>query len=141
MKSFALIIVSLLLAPPVTASDGKLMKILIAFGSSTVEATLKDNPAARDLFSMLPLTVTLEDYASTEKIAYLPRRLVTTDSPAGFTASTGDLAYYAPWGNLAIFYRDGKYAAALVHLGRIDSGLDALKTSSSQKITISRSVP
>jgi hypothetical protein len=50
--------------------------------------------------------VTLEDYAATEKITYLSRKLSTANSPAGSQPSSGDIAYYAPWGNLAFFYKD-----------------------------------
>ncbi|GAB7216701.1 cyclophilin-like fold protein [Dickeya oryzae] len=52
---------------------------------------------------MLPLTLKLEDYAGTEKIAYLPRKLTTQGAPAGIDPDVGYLTYYAPWGNLAIF--------------------------------------
>ena len=48
------------------------------------------------------MTMTLEDYASTEKITYLSRKLSTADAPAGVDPDAGDITYYAPWGNLAI---------------------------------------
>ncbi|MNU08615.1 hypothetical protein D3C72_2547400 [compost metagenome] len=38
----------------------------------------------------------------------------------------GDLTYYAPWGNLAIFYKDFDYSSGLIHLGVIESGIDRL---------------
>ena len=40
--------------------------------------------------------------------------------------SIGDIAYYAPWGNLAIFYRDFPYSPGLIKLGVIDTGGEAL---------------
>lgn len=46
---------------------------------------------------LLPLTLTLEDYASTEKISDLPKRLSTQGAPAGIDPSVGDVTYYAPW--------------------------------------------
>ena len=76
--------------------------------------------------SLLPLTLTLTDYAETEKVADLPRRLSTADAPAGVDPDVGDIAYYAPWKNLAIFYRDAVYATGLVKLGSIDSGIREL---------------
>lgn len=57
------------------------MKIRITVGGTAVTATLADNATARDFASLLPLTLTLEDYASTEKIGYPPRKL--TDEGAG----------------------------------------------------------
>jgi hypothetical protein len=80
------------------------MKIRITVNDRVLTATLDDTAAARDFATQLPLAMTLEDYASTEKIAYLPRKLNTAGAPGGMTPAAGDIAYYAPWGNLAVFY-------------------------------------
>jgi hypothetical protein len=61
-----------------------------------VTGTLADSEAARDFASLLPLSLTLEDYAATEKISDLPKPLSTSSAPAGITPKVGDLAYYAP---------------------------------------------
>jgi hypothetical protein len=82
------------------------------------------------------LPITLEDYASTEKIAYMPRKLSTAGAPAGVDPAVGDITYYAPWGNLAIFYRDSGYAKGLVRLGSLDSGVEMLSTWGPLKVTI-----
>mgnify|MGYP000803812469 CR=1 FL=1 len=63
------------------------------------------------------LELTCKDFNNTEKVAYLPRRLDTQGAPAGFDPQTGSFAYYAPWGNLAFFYRDYSYANSLIELG------------------------
>lgn len=77
-------------------------------------AALEGSASAADFASMLPLSLTLDtDYAATEKIAYLPRTLTTAGAPAGVDPAVADIAYYAPWGNLAIFYRDAGYATGL----------------------------
>lgn len=76
--------------------------------------------------ALLPITVTLKDYAHTEKIAMLPRKLSTRGVPAGVDPSVGDFTYYAPWGNLAIFYKDFDYSSGLAPLGRVESGLESL---------------
>jgi len=102
------------------------MKIRINIDGTTAAAVLDDNAVARDLSSLLPLSLTLADYADSERIAYLPRKLSTKDAPAGSDASVGDIAYYAPWGNLAIYYRDFGYSTGLVRLGRIESGIEKL---------------
>jgi hypothetical protein len=103
------------------------LKIRIDVDGTTLSATLADGEASRDFASLLPLVLTLEDYASTEKIADLPRTLSTTGAPPGTDAAVGDLSYYAPWGNLALFYRPAEYAEGLVRLGRIDAGVEALR--------------
>jgi hypothetical protein len=114
------------------------MNIRLTINGKAINANLITNATAKDFLSLLPMTVTLDDYAATEKITYLPRKLSTADAPAGSDPSVGDLAYYAPWGNLAIFYRDSGYAKGLVPLGRIDSGIEALSVSGSLKATIER---
>jgi hypothetical protein len=117
------------LAPAMAAvaQDANTMKIRFTMdGKELATATLKDNATARELVALLPITLMLEDYAGTEKISYLPRKLSTA----------GDISYYAPWGNLAIFYKDFRYSKALVLLGRIDSGIEALRTPGPLKVTI-----
>jgi hypothetical protein len=74
---------------------------------------------------LLPLTLTLGDYASTEKISDLPKKLFTKEAPPGSDPSVGDLAYYAPWGNVALFYKDFDYSRGLIKVARIDSGMNA----------------
>ena len=112
------------------------MKINIDVEGATITATLDDSPAAKDFASLLPLTLTLDDYNSTEKISNLPRRLSIEGAPAGIDQSPGDLTYYAPWGNLVIFYRDFGYSRGLVKLDAIVSGGEALDVPGSVKVTI-----
>ena len=112
------------------------MKIRLKINGQSTTATLYDNPTARDFLSMLPLTLTLEDYASTEKIAYPPRKLSTQGAPAGIDPDVGDIAYYAPWGNLALYYKDFGYSAGLIRIGRFDAGVEALSARGSLKVTI-----
>ena len=114
------------------------MRIRLTFDGKAVEATLLDNATARDFLSLLPMTLTLDDYNSIEKIGYPARKLATAGAPAGVDPSVGDIAYYAPWGNLAIFYKDFGYSRGLIGLGRIDSGIEALRVPGSLKVTIER---
>ena len=102
-------------APAATSQDASAqrtnaMKIGIRIQDKVITATLVDNATSRDFVSLLPISLTLEDYAGTEKISNLPRRLSTEGAPAGSHPSIGDIAYYSPWGNLAIFYRDFRYS-------------------------------
>jgi hypothetical protein len=115
-----------------------MVKIRVTIDGMAFTGTPNDNPTAKDFLSLLPLTVTLEDYAATEKITYLPRKLATAGSPAGSKPSVGDLAYYAPWGNLALFYKEAAYARGLVPLGRLGSGIEALRKRGPLKATIER---
>ena len=112
------------------------MKLKITIGDMVLTATLYDNPTSRDFISMLPVTTTLEDYASTEKIFYPDRKLSTEGAPGGFDPSVGDITYYAPWGDVAIFYKDFGYASGLISLGRIeDNGIELLRTAGVEDVT------
>lgn len=124
---------------PIAGQSGQVvnsMKIAIEVEGATIMAVLDNSTAARDFASLLPLTLTLDDYNLTEKISYLPRKLSIESAPAGFDPLPGDLTYYAPWGNLAIFYKDFGYSAGLVKLGAIVSGGEALDVPGSLKATI-----
>jgi hypothetical protein len=120
-----------LLASPALAqqrvrTEEKPMKIRLTAGAKVLTATLLDNATARDFAALLPLTLTLTDYASTEKVSDLPKRLSTKGAPSGTTPSAGDIAYYAPWGNLAIFYKDFSHSSGLIKLGKLDGDVEAL---------------
>jgi hypothetical protein len=112
------------------------MKIRITVDGTELTATLTDSQATQDFLALLPLTLTLEDYAGTEKVSDLPARLSTEGAPEGSDPSVGDIAYYAPWGNLAIYYRDFGYSNGLVILGKIDGGMEAFGVSGSVNATI-----
>jgi hypothetical protein len=112
------------------------MKININVGSEVVTATLIDSKTTQDFISLLPLTLTLEDHANTEKVSDLPRRLSTEDAPAGSDPAVGDIAYYAPWGNLAMYYNDFGYSNGLIILGKIDGDIEALNVPGSVKVTL-----
>ena len=107
-----------------TMVHSKQYKIKITIGNTALTATLSDNPATRDFISLLPLELKLEDYAGTEEITYLPEKLSTEGAPSGCDPSVGDITYYAPWGNLAIFYKDFGYARGLIKLGKIEQGIE-----------------
>jgi hypothetical protein len=124
--------------PPAETSPKSVesMKIRITIGERVITATMHDNATASDFISLLPLTLTLEDYAKAEKISDLPRKLTKEGAPSGSDPSIGDITYYSPWGNLAIFYRDSGYVSGLVILGKIDSGVEALNVPGSLRVTV-----
>tara|TARA_Y100000815_G_scaffold197627_1_gene181124 strand:- start:144 stop:497 length:354 start_codon:yes stop_codon:yes gene_type:complete len=101
-------------------------KITVTVGETQLQATLDDTPAGRDFAAMLPLELRLSDYHGIEKVADLPRKLDTTDAPARYAAKAGDITLYAPWGNMAIFYKQFQAASGLVRLGAFDGPIDAL---------------
>jgi hypothetical protein len=114
------------------------MKIRIDVDGTAVTATFDDTVAAKDFVSLLPLTLTLEDYNRTEKISDLPKKLSTQGAPEGVDPSRGDIAYYAPWGNFAVFYKDFPYSRGLVKLGRLDTRVELFEQSRTLKVTMRR---
>lgn len=100
------------------------LTINTAGGAKETYATLNDNSVSRDLLTRLPLTLEFSDYNRTEKIARLPPDSPawdTSDAPDSCDPAPGDLTMYAPWGNLAVFYRDYGFSRGLVPLGKLDS--------------------
>ncbi|MGC0397422.1 hypothetical protein RKD27_000066 [Streptomyces sp. SAI-126] len=111
------------------------MNIQVTIDGQPVDATLNDHAVARDFASLLPLSLDLEDFHQTERIAYLPRKLDISSAPEPVRVKAGDLAYYAPWGNMALFYRDGGSASAdLIILGHLDIATERLATA--ERITV-----
>lgn len=109
-----------------TVSNHSDVRVKLSFYNEEVVVKMEDNPTSRDFLTLLPLTCKFEDYNGTEKISNLPRKLSTQDAPSGIDPAVGDLTLYAPWGNLAIFYRDYGFSSGLIKLGHIESGIEKL---------------
>ncbi|WP_162528397.1 cyclophilin-like fold protein [Novosphingobium sp. BW1] len=100
--------------------------IQILVDRHVVTGELEPSAAGRDFAALLPLEVTLRDHNRTEKIADLPQRLSIEGAADGADPVIGDIAYYAPWGNLAIYYRDFGYSPGLVRLGHLNGNTAVL---------------
>lgn len=97
------------------------MNIHVKANGKTTVFELNTSPAARDLYAQLPLHINVEDYSDNEKIFYPPKKLNTADTPKA-NAKAGTLAYYAPWGDVVMFYKDFGSAAGLYELGHAIAG-------------------
>lgn len=119
---------------------GEIMNIQLEINGHHLQATLEDTPSGRDFYALLPLTLSAKDYAKTETIADLPRKLTTQGAAAGVDPQIGDITYYAPWGNLALFHHDFGYSRGLIRLGHIDCSSDmisrALQLDSTTTLTL-----
>lgn len=87
---------------------------------------LSGTSTAASLSGMLPLELSFEDFAGTEKISYTPQRLSVSASDMGHSPVAGDLCVYVPWGNLCLFYKDYHYSDELVFVGRIEEGIEEI---------------
>jgi hypothetical protein len=105
-----------------TTGSATAVNIRLTVEGRVVNASLNDSAAARDFATLLPLTLKLSDFHESERIGDLPRRLSTTGAPESADPQAGDLAFYAPWGNLAIYYRDAPPASGVVILGHLADG-------------------
>jgi len=114
------------------------MKVRFSFDRHTVNATLYDNPSARDIATMLPLDLKIEDYSNNEKIAYLPRKLTEDGSGPFGNEQPGDVCYYAPWGDVILFYASYRYSSGLIRLGRVDGGIGPMLTRGEFPLRIER---
>ena len=133
----------LLTAAAITAClifSGNVMaqNIQIKVGDKTYACELNGNDAAKDLASKLPLRLKFEDFGSTERISYLPNSLNLGSAPRSCNPQKGDITYYIPWGNLAIFVRDFRPSENLVPLGKLSpEALKAIQESGSNNVEIS----
>lgn len=115
------------------------MKVWILVGTASMTATLEDNPTARDFADRLPLTLTLRDFGDAEKVSdALPVRLSEAGALATDAGAAGDIAYYAPWRNIAFYRGRGPDAAGVVRIGRIVSGEEILNQPGLLQVTITR---
>jgi hypothetical protein len=104
------------------------MKISLTVNDRRVTAKLADSEVAREFASFLPLTLNMSDLFGREKFAQLPRPL----SAAGkhtYHYSLGEIAYWPPGPDVALFYRhDGEAIPdpGIIKIGRVTSDIDAL---------------
>lgn len=105
------------------ASENQMaMKIRVKVNGNTAVFELNNSLAARDLYAQLPLSIKVENYSSNEKIFYPPKKLNTSDTPPADGGQAGTLAYYAPWGDVVMFYKGFSSAPGLYELGHVTSG-------------------
>src|SRR3954453_21127826 len=102
--------------------------VRITFGDTDRTVRLHDNATARDLAAQLPLTLTFRDHNSVEKTAPLPRELSLDGAPAGHDPVAGDSGYWAPDGDLVLYYDDAApYWNGIVRVGEFDGAMAAVE--------------
>ncbi|SIQ92188.1 cyclophilin-like fold protein [Halanaerobium kushneri] len=97
------------------------MGIRVESDGKTIVFKLNESTAARSLYEQLPMTIEVENYSNNEKIFYPENKLDVSDTPAA-DAKDGTLGYYAPWGDVIMFYGDFGSASGLYELGKVVSG-------------------
>jgi len=121
-----------------TTKDGDSMKIIVKVGDKALTATLIDSKTAKDLVSLLPLTLTMNDLFGREKFGHLPRP-ISTDGKRTHTYEVGDIAYWSPGPDVAIYYRhDGEKIPnpGIIVIGKLDPGVEAFHVPGSVEVKI-----
>ena len=72
------------------------------------------------------LQLEAENFSNNKKSFYPPEKLNTSDTPQA-DARAGTLAYYAPWGDVVMFYDRFGSAAGLYELGHAVSGSEYIR--------------
>jgi hypothetical protein len=120
--------------------DDAVVGTVVRFTSATtsVDVTIdEDSPATRDFLSMLPLTISVEEYAGREKISYLPRELNHEGTP-GSDPEDGDLIYFTPWGNLGFYYNTSgiDHSGQTLHIGTYNASREQLTQLEGENVTV-----
>jgi hypothetical protein len=105
--------------------------IRISFGDTQLTGRLSDNATSRALADQLPLTLSFRDHNGVEKTAPLPRELSLDGAPDGHDPTAGDIGYWAPGGDLVLYYDDGApYFDGIVRIGEFEGDMEALERQS-----------
>jgi hypothetical protein len=125
-----------------TTKGGDNMKITLKIGGKAVTATLTDSKTAHEFVSLLPLTVTMSDLFGREKFAHLPRA-ISTDGKRTHTYEVGDIAYWSPGPDVAVYYRHDDEEIprpGIIVIGKLDSGVEAFNVPGSLEVKITANV-
>lgn len=114
-------VMALFLISTLYAKQGENMTIHVKSNGHTTVFKLNDSDASKALYAQLPLSIEVENFGGNEKIFYPPQKLTTNNTPSA-NAKNGTLAYYAPWGDVVMFYKDFGSAGGLYELGEAVDG-------------------
>jgi hypothetical protein len=113
---------------PTTSGDTRPagIRVQLTISDTRLTGELLDNATARALAAQLPLTLTMSDLGSVEKVGELPMGLSTAGAPRGADPSVGDIGLYAPWNNFVLYYGDQSYHDGIIQLGTLDGSVDEI---------------
>ncbi|HXF96908.1 MAG TPA: cyclophilin-like fold protein [Gemmatimonadales bacterium] len=120
-----------------SSTPANVVKLRIRVADRTMTATLFESRTSRDFVSLLPLTVTMNDLFRREKFGHLPRA-ISRGGKSTHTYTVGDIAYWPPGPDVAVYYRhDGEEIPdpGIIVIGRIDSSVEAFDVPGSVRVT------
>jgi hypothetical protein len=114
------------------------MRLNLKVNGKSLEVTLRESETTRDLVSLLPLTLTMNDLFGREKFGHLPRA-ISDSGERTHSYQVGEIVYWSPGPDIAVFYRhDGQTipAPGLIIIGEVESGVETLNVPGSLEVTI-----
>jgi len=114
------------------------MKLKITMGKTILTASLIQSKTTDDFIKLLPLNLTMNDLFGREKYGELPAT-ISTDGKRSFNYEAGDIGYWSPSHDLAIYYKnDGESIPnpGIIIIGKIESDIKVFNVSGSVKVKI-----
>lgn len=114
------------------------MKLKITIGKTILTASLVKSKTTDDFIKLLTLDLTMNDLFGREEYGALPKS-ISTDAKAFFRYEVGDIGYWSPSHDLAIYYKDDGETIpnpGIIILGKIQSDMKAFSVPGSVKVEI-----
>ena len=114
------------------------MQLKIIIGETTLTASLVRNKTTEDFIKLLPLHLTMHDLFGREKYGALSQP-ISTEGKCSFNYEVGDIGYWSPCHDLAIYYKDDGESIpnpGIIILGKIESDMSAFNISGTVKVKI-----
>jgi hypothetical protein len=119
------------------------MKLKITIGEVILTASLIKSKTTEDFIKLLPLDLTMNDLFGREKYAALPKP-ISTGGKRSFNYEVGDIGYWSPSNDLAIYYKDGGESIpkpGIIILGKIESGIKVFNVQGSVNVKVGLAQP
>jgi hypothetical protein len=114
------------------------MHLKIIVGNETVIASIINSKTSDDFIRLLPFSFRMDDLFGREKYGALPKSISTKSRPS-YRYEVGDIGYWSPGHDLAIYYKhDGEAIPdpGIIIVGKIISDIEALSASGPVNVKI-----
>lgn len=97
------------------------------FDGNEIKVEMEDNATANSFLAAMPMELYFNDYMGNGKMAYVEAELAASNTAKNYKPTAGTLAYHTSWENICFFYEDGEESSELIPLGKVISGMEAVK--------------
>lgn len=108
-----------------TAGTDDIMRIKVSAENAEVIFELNNSSASKSFYEQLPITVSVENYSTNEKIFSPSEKLDVSDVWEG-SCLAGSIAYFSPWNNVAMYYGDAPEYRGLYPMGSAVAGAEKI---------------